>query len=230
MRSEPFDFSSGETVPTTDKGVFVDLSELLQEETKTSSSTAEVKDEKKSEETETATPAEEAKREEDKKEPSATIEDEVDKQVTKLLEDPEGLANILITGGNIGRIMLLPNAYESLMFPANERNDIRDIVRRAAENEKQNKEPTDGFNNYEKRLYAKWPKLQESISNISYTDAEMKTLSRLLARRLKNMTISEKLEKYDIFLYLAVYELKHGMNIGTSRANDFISKKFNFDA
>lgn len=142
------------------------------------------------------------------------------------VENPEEIAEILIGLGNMGRMMFGPGFYEGLMFPGQERNDIRGVIGKSIENEKANKDATDGMNNYEKRLYSKWPVLQEAIQNISFTDDEIKRFAKLMSRHIKDMGAVKWLAKYDWLLYWAFLEMKHAKGIINGRVTEAFNKKF----
>lgn len=141
-------------------------------------------------------------------------------------EDAMEVAEMLVQMGNIGRMFFLPNIYEGFMFPGQERIDVRAVTAKAVENEKENKAPDEGFNNYEKRLYAKIPKLREAIENTSYTEPEIKTLAKYVAREIQDVGVSKWIHKHMWLLYLLYLETKHAKNVFQGRANDFFTKKF----
>ena len=167
---------------------------------------------------------------------SATFEDgkpadafeEFKDGVGNMLEeaDVQTIASILVQIGNVGRQFILPNMYETLMYPGTEKTDIRETMKKYYENLKANKDPEDGFNNYDKYLYAKWPKLRAAIENVSYTQTEIDKLAGMIARRIKDMTIAVWLVKYDWALYIVFLELVHGKNIIDQKGTDFFMSKF----
>jgi hypothetical protein len=154
--------------------------------------------------------------------------EEFEEKVHKTLKDTDAveIAEMIVSVGNIGRVVFMPGIYEGFMYPGQERNDIRDIMRRSYENEKNNEEPDHGFNNYDKRLFNKWGKLQDSIQNISFTEPEIKTLAKYLARQIGEMSVAVWMEKYMWLLYWIYLETKHASPIIGGRSSDFFAKKF----
>ncbi|MCW5907318.1 MAG: hypothetical protein KIS94_05630 [Chitinophagales bacterium] len=174
-------------------------------------------------------------------EPSATFEEEKPNEQTfdefadaaqdkleDFIENPEELSELVVELLNVGRIIWGPGLYEGLMFPGQERNDIREVVRKSIENEKQNKAPNDGFNNYEKRLYEKWPLLQESIKNISFSDEEIKKMSKYLSRDIQRVGIAKWTSEHMWLLYWLFLEVKHAKSIISGRSADAFAKKWGF--
>lgn len=156
-----------------------------------------------------------------------TFEDFEEKVYNKLNDtDAIEIAEMIVQVGNIGRMVFIPGMYEGFMFPGQERNDVRDVVRRSIDNEQKNLAADNGFNNYEKRLLGKWGKLQEAIQNVSYTEPEIKTFAKYLAREISDMTVSVWMQKHMWLLYWVYLESKHAKNIIGGRANDFFMKKF----
>ncbi len=143
------------------------------------------------------------------------------------------IAEMIVQFGNIGRIIFLPGIYEGLMYPGQERNDIRDVMRRSVENEKKVEgreatfeEITKGFNGYDLRLYAKWPLLRKASENVSFTEPEIKTFAKYLAREIGEMTVSVWMQKHMWLMYWLYLETKHASTIIQGKASDFMSKKF----
>jgi hypothetical protein len=162
----------------------------------------------------------------DEAEPVDSDEQAAEKIEKLLVENPEELAELLVELGNVGRIIWGPGLYEGLMYPGQERNDIRDVVKKAIGNEKENKEATEGFNNYEKRLYDKWPKLQTSIQNISFTDEQIKKLAKYLGQDIARVGVPEFINNHRWILYWIGIELSKGKEIFQGRAGDMFAKKF----
>lgn len=154
--------------------------------------------------------------------------EEFENKVHEKLKETDAIeiAEMVVQVGNIGRMVFLPGMYEGFMYPGQERNDIRDVIRRSIENEKAGKARDDGFNPYDKRLFAKWDKLQEAIQNVSFTEPEMKTFAKYLAREISDMTVSVWMQKHMWLLYWLYLESKHAKAIIGGRANDFFQKKF----
>jgi hypothetical protein len=152
------------------------------------------------------------------------FKDNAGKKLEQFVENPEEFATMLIRFGNIGRMFFLPGIYEGIMFPKEERDDVRAMLEKRKEAEKQNLEPE--FNKYELRLLDKWNKLEDAKLQLSYTEDEIKWLGKIIAKRIKDVTIAVWLEKYDWLIALAYLEFKHGQMIVQARAGDYISKKF----
>lgn len=143
-----------------------------------------------------------------------------------LVENPEELAELLVELGNAARLIFGPGFYEGMQYPGQERNDIREVVRKSIENEKANKEPTDGFNNYEKRLYKKWPRLQNSIQNIGFDDAQIKKFAKYLGSDIERVGVPEFISKHRWIVFWLGLELTKGRDIIKSRSEDVFEKKF----
>lgn len=161
--------------------------------------------------------------------PSATFEDfkEVaEEKLSQFVENPEELAVMLVRFGNVARTVFLPTVYERLLFPGQEAQDVRSVAAKAISNEKENKAPDTDFNNYEKRLYGKWQKRDVVMSQISYTEDEIKWLGSVLAKRIKDVGVAVWLEKYDWLLALLYLEFKHSQQVWAIKASDFMEKKF----
>ncbi len=172
---------------------------------------------------------------EEKKNPSATFDDtddydefakEVEGKLEDYIGDPQEFAEMLVGIIDVGRVVALPYVYESLSFPGNERNDIHHIVAKAAANEKENKPATEGFNNYEKRLYDKWPKVQKAIENLPYTEKNIALLSKIIARRMKGTTVQQWMVKYDWIIGFLFVEFTKARDIMGIKAKDFLHNKF----
>src|SRR5690606_31049949 len=112
------------------------------------------------------------------------------------------------------------------MCPGQARHGIRDVIRRSIDNKKANKDPQEGFNDYDKELYAKWPLLQDSIQNVSFTEPEINTFAKYLARQIEDMTISVFVNKYMWVFYWLYLETKHSKGVIEGRAKGFIRRKF----
>lgn len=145
-----------------------------------------------------------------------------------LMENPEELAELLVELGNVVRIIFGPGIYEGLMYPGQERNDIRGVIAKSIANEKDNKPPTEGMNNYEKRLYEKWPKLQESIQNISFTEEQVKKLAKYMGQDIARVGVPEWIDKHRWVLYWVSIELGKSRNIVQGRVSDAFAKKWGF--
>jgi hypothetical protein len=143
-------------------------------------------------------------------------------------EDAIEIAEMIVSIGNIGRMVFLPGLYEGFMYPGQERNDIRDVVRRSIINKQTvpSIDPETGFNDYDKELYAKWPKLQAVIQNVSFTEPEIKTLAKYLARQIGEMTVSVWVNKHMWLLYWLYLETLHAKDIVGARAQGWFNKKF----
>jgi len=158
--------------------------------------------------------------------PEQRAEEKFDEFVKGLEEtDAVTLANILVQIFNVGRVFLVPNMYFNLTYSGQERFDIRGIMDKAAANEKKNLKPEDGFNDYEKRLYSKLPKLREAMENSSYTNQEIDLVSGLLARRIQEMTVAVFLARYMWILAIAQIEISKGKFIIEQKGNDFFNNK-----
>jgi hypothetical protein len=146
-------------------------------------------------------------------------------------EDAIEIAEMFVSIGNIGRMIFLPGLYEGFCYPGQERNDIRGVIAKSIENEKRsvagNKvEPDEGFNDYEKRLFKKWPKFRASVENVSFTEPEIKTFAKYLAREIGEMTVTVWVRKHMWLLYWLYLETLHAKDIVGVRAQDWFSKKF----
>ena len=151
--------------------------------------------------------------------------------IAQKLDETEAieLAGMLVTLFDGVRGMFGPSLYEGLNYPGQERNDIRGVIAKSIENEKANKAPDDGFNNYEKRLYSKWPTYRKAVENIPYTEAQMKKLSELIGRKLKDKPISNMLHENMWLIYALSIEIGKASPIAGNRIQDVITKKFNSD-
>lgn len=168
---------------------------------------------------------------------SATFEDEpkdgyeefkdgIAQKLNQHVENPEELAETLIEIGNVGRIIWLPGLYENLMFPGVEKSDVRGVMDKVRENEKQNRAAEHELNNYEKRLYGKYLKLSEATENVSYTREQIKRLAVMLAKHIQDTSVAVWLAKYDWILYLAFLEISKARAIISSRSSDMFLSKF----
>lgn len=155
-----------------------------------------------------------------------TTTDNLEDTLGGFLDNPQEAAELGVNIFNSLRTIFMPGIQESLAFPGNERNDIRHIVAKAAENEKLNKPAMDGFNDYERRLYEKWPKVQKDIQNISYTQQEIKWFSKRIAKKIATMPTAVIMEKYGILFSFLYLELKHNQNIAAVKVQDMVHKKF----
>lgn len=234
MRIEPFPKKdiAAQSVSTTEQPAeyqkhVVSLKDRLKQSAALNKPVEEKKEPEQQAQQQTTTEQPKPNAEEPKVEESATFDD-FEKKVNEKLNETDAveISEMIVQIGNIGRLFFIPGIYEGLMFPGQERNDIRDVVRRSIENEKQNKPQDEGFNNYDKRLFAKWPKLQGAIENVSYTEPEIKTLAKYVARQISDMTVSVWLHKHMWLLYLLYLESLHAKNIIGGRADDFFKKKF----
>lgn len=208
---------------------FVDLMDILQEDANPND-----KDEEEVEESERE---EDSEREENSSDDDAEGDEEssVDydefkdgfrKKVEDFIENPEEVAEMGLGLLDVGRQFIWPMWYRTLMFPGAEAYDIGPIIAKSIQNEKDNKAPDDGFNNYEKRLYAKWPKLNESIQDIPFTKEQIQRLARMLAKRIQKVTVAAWMEDYDWLIYWGFIEFYKARNIFGARAQDFVSNKF----
>lgn len=155
------------------------------------------------------------------------FEDDAAKRIEELVtENPEELAEILVELGNVARIIWGPGLYEGLMYPGQERNDVREVIRKSIINEKDNKTPTEGFNNYEKRLYDKWPKLQEAIQNISFNDEQIKKLAKYIGQDIARVGVPQWVNNHRWVFYWIALEMSKSKNIIQGRAGDMFAKKF----
>lgn len=160
-------------------------------------------------------------------EPNDNFEDDAAKRIEELVtENPEELAEILVELGNVARIIWGPGLYEGLMYPGQERNDVREVIRKSIVNEKDNKPPTEGFNNYEKRLYDKWPKLQEAIQNISFNDEQIKKLAKYIGQDIARVGVPQWVNNHRWVFYWIALEMSKSKNIIQGRAGDMFAKKF----
>lgn len=148
------------------------------------------------------------------------------KKVSDFVENPEELAKMIVRFGNTARCIFLPNVYDRLMFTQGERDAIMGIVTKSEKNETENKSPDDGFNNFEKRVYARWKKLREAKETITYTEGEIVWLAKIIAKRIKDMTVAVWMEKYDWLIALLYLEFTHASAILAVKAEDFITSKF----
>lgn len=145
------------------------------------------------------------------------------KKLAEFVENPEDFAKMMVKFGNMGRIILLPSLYTNLMFPAEERKDLGAMLKKRIEAEKQNKQPD--FNNYEKRLLDKYTQLEKAKMQISYTEEEITWLAKIVAKRIKDITIVAWMEKYDWAIALGYLEFKHASTVLTAKVEDFATKR-----
>lgn len=145
------------------------------------------------------------------------------KKLAEFVENPEDFAKMMVKFGNMGRIILLPSLYTNLMFPAEERKDLSAMLKKRIEAEKQNKQPD--FNNYEKRLLDKYTQLEKAKMQISYTEEEITWLAKIVAKRIKDVTVVAWMEKYDWAIALGYLEFKHASTVLTAKVEDFATKR-----
>lgn len=162
--------------------------------------------------------------------PSATFEDTkqiVEKKLGEFVENPEEVAMMMVRYYNIGRTFILPTLYTKILFPGQELDDVKAVAEKAIENEKkEGVKVTEGFNPYEKRLYAKWQKRDTAMQNLSFSDEDIKWLAKILAKRVKDVGVAAWMEKYDWIIALGYLELKYAAPVIAVRVNDSFEKKF----
>lgn len=166
---------------------------------------------------------------------SATFEDgyknfteTAGKKVSDFVENPEDFAKIIVRFGNAGRSIILPGLYERAMFTQPEKDELQKILLKSYTNEKAvpSKPADEGFNTFEKRVYAKWQKLEEAKQNIAYTETEVIWLAKIVAKRIKDMSVAVWLEKYDWIIAILYLEFTHAQTILAVKAEDFITARF----
>lgn len=140
--------------------------------------------------------------------------------------DPKTLAKILVQLGNVGRIFFVPGMYFKLTYPGQEAYDLKNVIDKSVENEKQNKAPDTGFNDYEKRLYHKLPKLRAAQENCSYTQPEIDELAGFLEREIARLTVAVWMARYMWIIYILYLEAKHAQPLIEQKGADFFNSKF----
>jgi len=164
---------------------------------------------------------------------SATFEDGFEqfkettgKKVSDFVENTEDFAKIIVRFGNAGRSILLPQLYERAMFTQPEKDALKGILEKSYANEKQNKPADTDFNFFEKRVYDKWKKLETAKASISYTEEEVIWLAKIVAKRIKDMSVAVWLEKYDWVIAILYLEFKHAQTILAIKAEEFVINRF----
>lgn len=161
--------------------------------------------------------------------PTATFEEfeqQTEKKLKDFVENPEEVALMMARYYNIGRSFIAPMLYTKLIFPGRESEDVKLVADKAIENEKkEGTAVTEGFNPYEKRLFAKWQKREQLMPGTSFSEEDIKFLARSFAKYVGEMGVAVWMEKYSWLVALVFLELKYAAPFIALRVSDSFEKK-----